>query len=135
MLTVPEHINQRFEHIMTIPTASSNPDRIAQIRAANNSSPQRRAGTELLIYTIGVDRGTWIDADGYIDPERMTHAQIGAYSSGEQRLLHLIASFLGGQPTDLNSDLSGLDQAVKGQIIAAVALALGFDDLATFMRL
>lgn len=114
---------------MTTSTPAPFADRHAKIRARNDWDNPRRAGTELLIRTGWTERGVWVNDDGYIDPTRMTDEYIGAYSGGEQRLLRVAASLLGGEPVDLHYDLCGIDEYQKQQIMTAMAWALGQFDL------
>lgn len=107
---------------------------IARVRARNVGSPHRRAGTELLIRSGWVDQGPWLDADGYIDPDRMTEDYIAGYAGGAQRLLRVAASLLGGESVDLSSDLCGMDPEMNIEIIAAVAAALGHEGIAKSLQ-
>jgi hypothetical protein len=107
----------------------------ALVRAANTGDARRRAGTELLIRTGWArPRMVWLDADGRIDASRMTDEYVGGHSGGEQRLLRVAASLLGGEPVDLSEALWGMDVEWKEQILAAIAQALDLDGYAMVVR-
>lgn len=49
----------------------------------------------------------------------------GAWSGGEQRMVRIAASLLGGEPVDLNEDVPGLDRPNLTLVLAAIAHANG----------
>lgn len=61
----------------------------------------------------------------YLDVDQITEDTIGAYSGGEQRMLRIAASLLGGAPVNLFEELPGLDREHVELVLAAVAHAAG----------
>lgn len=59
-----------------------------------------------------------------IDVDKLRY-EAGAWSSGEQRVIRIAASLLGGPPVDLAEDLSGLDRKSLALVLAAAAHADG----------
>lgn len=51
--------------------------------------------------------------------------ETGAWSGGEQRLVRIAASLLGGPPVDLANDIPGVDRTVLALVLAAIAHAGG----------
>lgn len=52
-------------------------------------------------------------------------AEAGAWSGGEQRLVRIAASLLGGPPVDLSDAISGIDRDHQVLVLAAIAHAAG----------
>ena len=52
-------------------------------------------------------------------------AESGSWSGGEQRVIRIAASLLGGDRVDLNDDVSGLDRTNLALVLAAIAHANG----------
>lgn len=50
---------------------------------------------------------------------------VGAWSGGEQRVVRIAASLLGGVPVDLSEDVPGLDRRNLALVLAAIAHANG----------
>lgn len=71
----------------------------------------------------------WIaDRDGggvWLDVDQLTPENTGALSGGEQRILRLVASLLGGAPVNLYEDLPGLDRETLDLMLAAIAHTAG----------
>lgn len=61
----------------------------------------------------------------YLDADQLTEDAFGAYSGGEQRVLRIAASLLGGTPVNLYEELPGLDREHVELVLAAVAHAAG----------
>lgn len=59
-----------------------------------------------------------------LEPMAITAETIGALSGGEQRYLRIAASIGGGEPVDLNENLS-LDRDLLDLVLAAIAHAAG----------
>lgn len=91
------------------------------------------AGAELVIRSglLGYDGSPWIHQDGdraWIDPVALVH-QSGGASGGEQRVIRLAASLLGGPPVQLAEDVAGLDRENAILVLAAVAHAAGAHEM------
>ncbi len=52
-------------------------------------------------------------------------AETGAWSGGEQRVIRIAASLLGGPPVDLSDAISGIDRDHQVLVLAAIAHAAG----------
>lgn len=63
--------------------------------------------------------GVWLDVD------QLTPENISALSGGEQRILRLVASLMGGQPVNLYEDLPGLEREALDLVLAGIAHAGG----------
>lgn len=74
--------------------------------------------TEIEPSSDGRPRMVGVDVDVLLD-----HA--GAWSGGEQRVVRVAASFLGGPPVDLGEDVPGMDRACMKLVLAAMAHAAG----------
>lgn len=61
----------------------------------------------------------------YIDAAKLGDDEIGMLSGGEQRVLTITRSLLGGAPVDLSDALTGLDQRHTRLVIDALAHAAG----------
>lgn len=59
-----------------------------------------------------------------IDVSRLLE-EVGAWSGGEQRVVRIAASLLGGPPVDLAEEISGLDRPALALVLAALAHANG----------
>lgn len=88
------------------------------------------AGVELLIRQGKTIRegAPWIERSGgeraSVDVERLLD-ESGAWSGGEQRVVRIASSLLGGPPVDLGEDVSGLDRDHLQLVLAAIAHAGG----------
>ena len=98
------------------------------------------AGVELLIRSGRLSDGApWVLIDGGVDLDALVHAS-GAWSGGEQRIVRIATSLVGGEPVDLSENLPGLDHDMTILVLAAVSHAAGagqfaepvFDDAGTF---
>ncbi|AGW85580.1 hypothetical protein BLAC_07045 [Bifidobacterium animalis subsp. lactis ATCC 27673] len=99
------------------------------LRAWARSSYPTEAGTELLIRSGRAiyEGAPWITKYGShaaIDPQALL-AHTGAWSGGEQRLIRIAASLLGGEPANLAEDIPGLDRHSTDLVLAAIAHAAG----------
>ncbi|MFT8395936.1 hypothetical protein [Propionibacterium sp.] len=105
------------------------PDIASAIRAWAKGLYAAEAGVELLIRSGRAiyDGAPWITRHGdvaAIDPDVLV-AETGAWSGGEQRLVRIAASLLGGPPVDLAEDIPGLDRHNAALVLAALAHANG----------
>lgn len=66
----------------------------------------------------GEDRAAGVDVDQLLDGS-------GVWSGGEQRMVRIAASLLGGPPVDLAEDVNGVDQENLALVLAAIAHANG----------
>lgn len=86
------------------------------------------AGAELLIRQGRVyDGAPWIENYGdvaAIDTDKLLY-ESGAWSGGEQRIVRLAASLLGGPAVDLSDNIPGLDRRNLALVLAALAHAGG----------
>lgn len=87
------------------------------------------AGAELLIRQgVAVyDGAPWIKPSNdraWIDVDLLLH-ESGVWSGGEQRVVRIACSMLGGPPVDLSEELPGLDRRATELVLAAVAHAAG----------
>ena len=85
------------------------------------------AGTELLIRQgKAIYQGApWIHDDGeraWLDVDTLLD-ESGAWSGGEQRIVHLAASLLGEERVNLADEVSGLDREALDLLLAAIAHA------------
>lgn len=101
----------------------------AKVRAWAKGMYPLEAGVELLIrHGIAIYQGApWIEDLGdraYLDVDRLL-AHSGAWSGGEQRIVRIAASLLGGPPVDLGNELPGLDREGVELVLAAIAHASG----------
>ena len=60
----------------------------------------------------------------YVDTEVLLY-ESGAWSGGEQRVVRIAASLLGGPAVDLSEDVPGLDRENLALVLAALAHANG----------
>lgn len=65
------------------------------------------------------------DGSYFLDVDQLNADTTGALSGGEQRVLRIVASLLGGAPVNLYEDLPGLDREHVQLVLAAVAHASG----------
>ncbi len=104
------------------------------LRAWAQGSYPLEAGVELLIrHGKAVhDAAPWIKTTtspggrvtAAVDVDALLqHA--GAWSGGEQRIVRIAASLLGGPPVDLAEDVTGLDRTHMALVLAALAHANG----------
>lgn len=99
------------------------------VRAWARGMYATEAGVELLIRAgFAVRSGApWVHSEGdraWIDVDELLQAA-GAWSGGEQRLVRIAASLLGGPAVDLSEDLPGLDRKFTDLVLAAIAHANG----------
>jgi hypothetical protein len=107
---------------------------IAGLRAWAKGSYPEEAAVELLARAFGgrfADQGwPWVrscEHSGWywLDPDAIWTGT-GTLSSGERRMLNVIAALIGGQPlTDLGGTLTGLDRRNLALVLAAFAHAAG----------
>lgn len=109
--------------------------RAAALRASAKGIYALEAGSELLIRAFNgrftTDGWPWIQAD-YDDPPGWVsidwdaiEPNIGALSSGEQRMLRLAAAIAGSARIDLSDALTSLDRPNLTLVLAAMAHASG----------
>lgn len=101
----------------------------AAVRAWAKGIYPLEAGAELLIRQgRAIYAGApWLEDRGdvvAVDADRLLDGA-GAWSGGEQRLVRIAASLLGGRPVDLNDDVAGLDREAMSLVLAALAHANG----------
>lgn len=65
------------------------------------------------------------DGGYFLDVDQLSEDTISAYSGGEQRVLRIAASLLGGAPVNLYEEIPGLDRKDVELVLAAVAHASG----------
>ena len=68
----------------------------------------------------GTDPGWW-----WVDVDQLTPDQFGMLSGGEQRVLRIAASLLGGEPVSLYETLPGIDGEQFQLVQAAIDRASG----------
>lgn len=102
------------------------------LRAWARGSSTTEAAVELLIrhrravhvrapWLISTEEGSWsIDVDAL-----RWHA--GAWSGGEQRVVRIACSLLGGEPVRLDDDISALGRPEMDLVLAALSHAAGAD--------
>ncbi len=114
------------------------------VRAWANGIYPTEAGVELLIRdgksiyegapwlaeleAIGDDRPRMVA----VDVDELL-AEAGAWSGGEQRLVRIAASLLGGPPVDLAEEVPGLDRPHQVLVLAAIAHAAGSHEGSEFL--
>ena len=104
------------------------------LRAWARGSHPDEAAVELLLRGFGgrfaAPGWPWIqtcDVPGrwWVDPDTLLE-ELGVFSSGEQRILGIVAGLLGATDTPSLADLvTGLDRGLVGLVLAAVAHAAG----------
>lgn len=105
------------------------------LRAWARGGYPTEAGTELLIRSgrASYEGAPWVTKHGdhaAIDLEPLL-AHTAAWSGGEQRLIRIAASLLGGEPANLAEDIPALDRHSTALVLAAIAHAAGFHEDAT----
>lgn len=116
-------------------------DRFDALRAWAKGSYPQEAATELLIRAFNGrfagDGYEWAqtteDGETWIEFEAIP-SHIGRFSSGERRLLLLVASLAGESLVTLGDVLSGLDRELVNLVLAAVAHASGANDGTEFIE-
>lgn len=91
------------------------------------------AGIELLLRAFGGRFARpgypWVqptdDGSYYLDVDQLTEDTIGGLSGGEQRVLRIAASLLGGSPVSLHEEIPGVDREHVVLVLAAIAHAAG----------
>ncbi|WMY80070.1 hypothetical protein [Citricoccus sp. I39-566] len=106
------------------------------VRAWAKGMYATEAGVELLIRSrVAIrDGAPWIHRDGdraWVDPEELLNAA-GAWSGGEQRLVRIAASLIGGPAVDLSEDIPALDRENASLVLAAIAHANGSHEHSDF---
>lgn len=113
-------------------------------RAWARGNHPSEAGVELLIFAGKIKNGyPWVHVtladpiSGFpelaeIDVDELLDNS-GVWSGGEQRLVRIAASLLGGPAVDLSENLSGLDRDMLEHVLAAVAHAGGSHEQADFV--
>lgn len=82
------------------------------------------AGVELLARSgLLYERAPWL-REGRVDVETLLD-ESGVLSGGEQRIVRIAASLLGGPPVNLADNLPGLDRRGVNLVLAALAHAAG----------
>lgn len=106
------------------------------VRAWAKGLYSTEAGAELLIrHGKTIHEGApWIVEQDKLSNDRPRMATIdvdallehsGAWSGGEQRIVRIAASLLGGPPVDLSEEIPGIDRANLVLVLAAIAHASG----------
>lgn len=100
----------------------------AEVRAWAKGVYPLEAGAELLLRTGLATAGPWLrngESGAWLDADRITEDSIGVLSGGQQRMLRIAASLLGGEPVNLYEDVPGLDRDHLTLVLAAIAHAGG----------
>ncbi len=103
----------------------------AKVRRFHAGSPVWSGGAELLIRTGWAHPGRrWMCPDGGVLLRMLDDDNIAAYSSGQRAVLALGRSLLGGDPVRLDDCLRSADFQLQAEMLAAIAIACGRDDVA-----
>lgn len=101
-----------------------------EVRAWARGIYPAEAGAELLLRAGLAAAGPWLrraEATGglWLDADLITDDTIGRLSGGQQRILRIAASLLGGAPVNLYEEVPGLDRDHLALVLAAIAHAGG----------
>jgi hypothetical protein len=110
------------------------PETTAGLRAWADGLYTAEASVEFLVRYAGGrfarPGNPWIVADPHdgwcwLDPACLAGPAVAGLSSGERRVLAIVASLAGGEPVNLAEVLPGLDRQTVVLVLAAVAHAAG----------
>ncbi len=106
-------------------------DHAISLRAWASGAPALEAAVDLLLAAFNgrfaAPDQPWIRRDGdrpWLDVEALAAHLPGPWSSGERRVLQVVASLAGGHPVEL-SEVLWLDDDLAGLVLAALAHVAG----------